>query len=74
MHMQVSRDREYEIPTDFDPNLALAIIWGKDLAEARARGQEFLDNFSLAGENTGGEPLKSNITFLKRKTEKTLVF
>ncbi|AMD94016.1 biotin carboxylase N-terminal domain-containing protein [Desulfomicrobium orale] len=74
VHTQVPRDREYEIPTDFDPNLALAIIWGKDLDEARARGQEFLDTLTLAGENAGGEPLKSNIAFLKRKTEKILVF
>ena len=36
LHSQVPTDREYEIPTDFDPNLALAIIWGKDLAEAKA--------------------------------------
>ncbi|MEJ1730827.1 hypothetical protein SMA90_31350, partial [Escherichia coli] len=61
MHTQVPTDREYEIPTDFDPNLALAIIWGKDLAEVKARGVEFLNTLSLAGENASGEALKSNI-------------
>jgi pyruvate carboxylase subunit A len=47
MHSQVPTDREYEIPTDFDPNLALAIIWGKDLAQAKARGVEFLNSLTL---------------------------
>jgi acetyl/propionyl-CoA carboxylase alpha subunit len=74
MHSQVPTDREYEIPTDFDPNLALAIIWGKDLAEAKARGVEFLDALKLEGENASGEKLKSNIDFLRRKTEGILVF
>jgi len=74
MHSQVPTDREYEIPTDFDPNLALAIIWGKDLAEAKARGVEFLDTLKLEGENASGEKLKSNIDFLRRKTEGILVF
>ena len=74
LHTQVPTDREYEIPTDFDPNLALAIIWGKDLAEAKARGVEFLDTLTLVGGNASGEALKSNIEFLKRKTEKILVF
>lgn len=74
LHTQVPTDRAYEIPTDFDPNLALAIIWGKDLAEAKARGVEFLNSLTLVGENAAGEALKSNIEFLKRKTEDILVF
>lgn len=74
MHTQVPTDREYEIPTDFDANLALAIIWGKDLAEAKKRGIEFLDALTLEGMNAAGESLKSNIDFLRRKTETILVF
>lgn len=74
MHTQVPTDREYEIPTDFDPNLALAIIWGKDLAEAKTRGVEFLNALTLVGENAAGESLKSNIEFLKRKTAAILAF
>jgi acetyl/propionyl-CoA carboxylase alpha subunit len=74
LHSQVPTDREYEIPTDFDPNLALAIIWGKDLAEAKARGVEFLNSLVLQGGNAAGEALKSNVEFLKRKTEGILVF
>ena len=37
MLTHVPTDTPYEIPTEFDPNLALAIIWGKDLAEAQAQ-------------------------------------
>lgn len=41
MLTHVPHKEPYEIPTEFDPNLALAIIWGKDLAEAEQRGLPF---------------------------------
>ena len=31
MYTQIPTDKSYDIPTDFDPNLALAIVWGQDL-------------------------------------------
>lgn len=70
----VPQDRPYDIPTEFDPNLALAIIWGKDIDEARARGMEFLDTLRLEGRNGAGEPLKSNVEFLKANTGRILKF
>ena len=70
----VPTDTPYEIPTEFDPNLALAIIWGKDLAEARERGVSFLDNLHLEGRNNAGEALKSNVAFLRANTARTLRF
>ncbi|BBD08101.1 biotin carboxylase N-terminal domain-containing protein [Desulfovibrio ferrophilus] len=74
MYTQVPTDVAYRIPTDFDPNLALAIIWGKDLAEAKSRGLEFLDNLVLEGKDSSGEGLKSNVEFLRKKTADLLVF
>jgi pyruvate carboxylase subunit A len=74
MHTQVPQDREYEIPTEFDPNLALAIIWGKDLGQAKERGLELLDAMVLEGQNKRGEKLCSNIGFLRQKTENLLEF
>jgi len=74
MYTQVPTDEPYQIPTDFDPNLALAIIWGKDLAEAKARGLEFLDKLVLDGTDSTGVELKSNVEFLRHKTENLLVF
>ena len=74
MHTQVPTNRPYEIPTDYDPNLALAIIWGSDLEESKARGLEFLDALILEGKNASGESLRSNVAFLKAKTDRLLKF
>ena len=70
----VSPEQPYTIPTEFDPNLALGIIWGADLAEVSAHGLDFLDHLVLEGRNGKGEPLKSNVDFLKKKTERMLRF
>jgi acetyl/propionyl-CoA carboxylase alpha subunit len=73
MHTQVPR-HGYDIPTEFDPNLALAIIWGSNLKEARSRGVEFLDSLVLTGQNNAGAPLCSNVNFLREKTDTILEF
>ena len=74
MLTHVPTDRPYEIPTEFDPNLALAIIWGKNLEEAKTRGLTFLSSIELKGKNAAGNELKSNIDFLKANTEHLLRF
>ncbi|MDL2268327.1 acetyl-CoA carboxylase biotin carboxylase subunit [Desulfovibrio sp. OttesenSCG-928-G15] len=74
MHTHVPTDRPYDIPTEFDPNLALGIIWGSNLEEARSRGVQFLDHLVLKGHNQAHEALKSNVAFLRRKTEHILLF
>ncbi len=74
VHTHVPLDTPYEIPTEYDPNLALAIIWGKNLEEARSRGVSFLNQLNLAGQNASGEPLKSNVGYLKKMTENILLF
>ena len=73
MHTHVPTDVSYDIPTEFDPNLALAIIWGENLSETRARGMQFLDELTLQGQNQSGK-LKSNIQFLRTNTERILRF
>lgn len=74
MHTHVPLDRTYQIPTEYDPNLALAIIWGKDLEEAKKRGLEFLKDLKLNGVDSSGAGMKSNIPFLIEKTENLLEF
>lgn len=74
MHTHVPTQESYEIPVEFDPNLALAIIWGQDLSEAQQRGLKFLNQLSLKGKNQQGEELKSNIQFLQSNTERILQF
>ena len=74
MLTHVPTDGPYAIPTEFDPNLALGIVWGKDLAEVKTRGVQFLDELTLQGSNNAGEELKSNINFLRANTERILRF
>ena len=74
MYTHVPTKEVYDIPTEFDPNLALGIVWGKDLAEVRERGVAFLDTLMLKGSNNAGEPLKSNVEFLREKTSRVLLF
>lgn len=75
VYTQVPTDREYEIPMEYDPNLALAIVWGKDLTEVKARGLQFLDEFVLKG-TAGGKArdFHTNVEFLKAKTNHILEF
>ena len=74
LHTHIPTDRPYEIPIEYDPNLALAIIWGRDLAEAKARGLEFLGGVELTGKDQAGSPLRSNLAFLREKTASILEF
>ncbi|MFV0421775.1 biotin carboxylase N-terminal domain-containing protein [Oleidesulfovibrio sp.] len=73
MHTHVPTDKPYDIPTEFDPNLALAIVWGKDLAEVKERGIEVLDSMTLDGSNQAGA-MRTNIDFLRKKTADILKF
>jgi len=74
VHTHVPLDVPYGIPTEFDPNLALAIIWGKNLEESKARGREFLDSLTLTGKDQSGFGLKSNVRFLRDNTARILNF
>ncbi len=74
MLTHVPTDKTYEIPTEFDPNLALGIIWGESLETAKARGIQFLDELTLQGHSTANEELKSNINFLRANTARILHF
>ncbi|GAB7080049.1 biotin carboxylase N-terminal domain-containing protein [Megalodesulfovibrio paquesii] len=78
LHTQVPTwsdpDTAYDIPTEYDPNLALAIIWGADLAEAKARGKEFLKHTVLEGRDNAGGAMQSNLAFLSARTDSILEF
>ena len=58
MFTQVPTTEPYDIPTEFDPNLALGIVWGASVEEVKS----------------SGNPLKSNIAFLRDKTAEILIF
>jgi acetyl/propionyl-CoA carboxylase alpha subunit len=60
---------------EYDPNLALAIVWGRDLDEAKERGLRFLDELVLEGAPAGaGGEFYTNIRYLKEKTGIILEF
>jgi len=65
----VPQDKPYTIPTQFDPNLALAIIYGNDFEEAKKRSLEFLNDVIIEGHTPKGEKLVTNIEFLKENLE-----
>ena len=75
VHTQVPTDTPYEIPMEYDPNLALALVWGRDLDEVRQRGREFLDELVLEGDSGAGTgTFQTNIAFLRRQTDRILEF
>lgn len=74
VYTQVPTDRPYEIPTDFDPNLALAIVFGDSLKQVQRRGVEFLERLTLSGIDRAGRPLESNISYLIDRTSSLLKF
>lgn len=71
---EITKEKPYTIPTEFDPNLALGIIWGTDLENAKERGKEFLETLSITGYNGQSSTLKSNIPFLLKNTDRILRF
>ncbi|MDE7469011.1 MAG: acetyl-CoA carboxylase biotin carboxylase subunit [Desulfovibrionaceae bacterium] len=70
----IPQDKAYEIPTEFDPNLALGIVWGSTLAEAKERGKAFLERLIIEGSNSKEEALCANIPFLIEKTNTLLQY
>ena len=74
MHTHVPTDAAYDIPTEFDPNLALGIVWGENLSQAQERGMDFLAHLTLDGVDSAGAPLKTNVGFLREKTARILQF
>ncbi len=67
MRTHVPRDKSYTIPTQFDPNLALAIIYGENFETLIARSKQFLEEVVIEGHTFKGEPLITNTNFLKEK-------
>ncbi|TIH16571.1 acetyl-CoA carboxylase biotin carboxylase subunit [Marinifilum sp. JC120] len=74
VYTQVPTDRAYEIPTEFDPNLALAIVRGENLEQAKQRGVEFLNGLILQGQDRTGRKLESNVSYLIDKNFGLLEF
>jgi biotin carboxylase len=67
-------DRPYVIPSDYDPKLALAMVWGDNMQEAQERAQLFLEQVQIEGTDSKGEPIVTNTTYLENNLDRLLTF
>lgn len=73
-YTHVPFDRPYTIPSDYDPNLALALVWGDNMAVAKERARQFLAAAVVEGENGSGAPILTNIPYLRDNLDRLLTF
>lgn len=73
-YSHVPSDRQYKIPTSYDPNLALGVVFGGTLAEAKQRGKQFLEALVVEGNDHENKELITNIPYLKDQIENLLRF
>jgi len=69
VYTHVPNTEPYVIPSEYDPNLALAVVWGETFKEAKERGLKFLSEAIIEGENGYGDPVTTNIEFLKNNID-----
>ncbi len=74
VYTHVPHNEAYNIPSEYDPNLALAIIWGKTLEEAKEKGRTFLSEVQIEGVNSRKEPIVTNLDYLKEHIDNLLSF
>ena len=74
VYTHVPFDRPYTIPSEYDPNLALVLVWGDDMTMAKDRARQFLDGTVIEGRNAHGEAIMTNIPYLRGNLERLLTF
>ncbi len=74
VYSHVPTDRAYTIPSDFDPNLALALVWADTVDEAKQRAAQFIDESVIRGRDLSGGPIVTNLTYLKENLDRLLTF
>jgi len=74
VYTHVPSERPYVIPSDYDPNLALALVWGETMSEAKERGRQFLNEVAIEGSNAQGDPILTNIPYLEGNIDRLLTF
>ena len=74
VYTHVPFDRPYPIPSDFDPNLALALVWGDSMDEAKARAARFIDEVVIHGKDSSDNPIITNLAYLKNNLDRLLAF
>jgi acetyl/propionyl-CoA carboxylase alpha subunit len=74
VYSHVPSAREYQIPSEYDPNLALALVWGSSMDEAKTRAAQFIDEIIIRGQDSQGAPIITNLEYLKKNLDRLLTF
>jgi acetyl/propionyl-CoA carboxylase alpha subunit len=74
VYTHVPTDRPYVIPSEYDANLALAVVWGDTMSEAKERALRFIDETVIEGRNAGGGAILTNLLYLKTNMDRLLTF
>lgn len=74
VYSHVPTNRPYPIPSEYDPNLALALVWGDDMDQAKERALEFIKNSTIEGEDSSGGPIITNLEYLRENMNRLLTF
>ncbi len=74
VYTHVPTDRPYPIPSEYDPNLALALVWGEDMDQAKERAREFIRASRIEGQDSSGGPIITNLDYLDENLGRLLTF
>ena len=74
VYSHVPFDRPYPIPSDFDPNLALALVWGDSVQDAKDKAVQFLKETTIQGVDGNGQPIITNLQYLHDNLDRLLAF
>lgn len=74
VYTHVPFDSPYIIPSEYDPNLALVLVWGDSMAEAKERARKYLDGIVIEGNDAKGAPILTNISYLRENLDRLLTF
>lgn len=74
VYSHVPFDRPYPIPSDFDPNLALVLVWGEDMDDTKAKAAQFIDETIISGQDSNNNPIITNLEYLKNNLDRLLAF
>jgi acetyl-CoA carboxylase, biotin carboxylase subunit len=74
VYTHVPSDRPYPIPSEYDPNLALALVWGESMEEAKQRALRFIEQTVIEGQDSAGNGIITNLDYLRSHLDRLLTF
>lgn len=74
VYSHVPATRSYPIPSEYDANLALALVWGHSMDETKNRALEFIEKITIEGKDSSGNDIVTNLDYLKNNLDRLLTF